>query len=282
MSLENAEQVAQPEATPAPAIETPAEVASGGSGNEFLNMIPEDLREHPSLSPIKDVGNLARSYVNSQKLIGADKLPLPANPTDEDLDRIADRLGRPEAASGYEIAVDGNIITEQDANDFAEMAHAERLTPKQVSGILDYYKNRVEGTVQADADKRHQSQIDADNQLRAEWGSNYEKNVQLATSLADELSDTQAITRIVLEDGTNLGDHPEFIKAFAKFAEFKQSVTSEDTVAEKSQVNHMTKQTAQAEIDSIMRGPDYTNRKDPVARDRAVQRVQELMSIVHG
>ena len=82
MSLENAEQVAQPEATPAPAVETPAEVASGGSGNEFLNMIPEDLREHPSLSPIKDVGNLARSYVNSQKLIGADKLPLPANPTD--------------------------------------------------------------------------------------------------------------------------------------------------------------------------------------------------------
>mgnify|MGYP005710893237 FL=1 len=91
MSLENAEQVAQPEATTAPAVETPAEVASGGSGNEFLNMIPEDLREHPSLSPIKDIPNLARSYVNQSKLLGADKLPLPANPTDEDLDRIADR-----------------------------------------------------------------------------------------------------------------------------------------------------------------------------------------------
>ena len=90
MSLENAEQVAQPEATPAPAVETPAEVASGGSGNEFLNMIPEDLREHPSLSPIKDVPNLARSYVNQSKLLGADKLPLPANPTDEDLDRSTD------------------------------------------------------------------------------------------------------------------------------------------------------------------------------------------------
>ena len=153
MSLENAEQVAQPEATPAPAIETPAEVASGGSGNEFLNMIPEDLREHPSLSPIKDVQNLARSYVNSQKLIGADKLPLPANPTDEDLDRIATRLGRPEAASGYEIAVDGNIITEDVAQDFAEMAHKTRLTPKQVVDVLDYYKDRVQGTVQADADK---------------------------------------------------------------------------------------------------------------------------------
>ena len=246
MSLENAEQVAQPEATPAPAIETPAEVASGGSGNEFLNMIPEDLREHPSLSPIKDVPNLARSYVNSQKLIGADKLPLPTNPTDEDLDRIADRLGRPETASGYEIAVDGNIITEEAAQDFAQMAHATRLTPAQANGILEYYKNRVEGSVQADAEARHQSQIDASNQLKAEWGSNYDKRVELAQGLANELSDTQAITRIVLEDGTNLGDHPEFIKAFAKFAEFRQSVTSEDTVAEKSQVNHMTRQTAQA------------------------------------
>ena len=281
MSLENAEQVAQPEATPAPAIETPAEVASGGSGNEFLSMVPEDLREHPSLTPIKDVPNLVRSYVNSQKLIGADKLPLPANPTDEDLDRIADRLGRPEAASGYEIAVDGNIITEEVAQDFAEMAHKTRLTPKQVVDVLDYYKDRVQGTAQADADKKHQSQIDASNQLKAEWGSNYDKHFELAMSLADELSDKQAITRIVLQDGTNLGDHPEFIKAFAKFAEFKQSVTSEDTVAEKSQVNHMTKQSAQAEIDAIMKSPEYTG-KDAVARDRAVQRVAELMVIVHG
>ena len=64
MSLENAEQVAQPEA--APMMETPSEVASGGSGNEFLNMIPEELRQHPSISPIKDVENLARSYVTAQ------------------------------------------------------------------------------------------------------------------------------------------------------------------------------------------------------------------------
>lgn len=282
MSLENAEQVAQPEATPAPAIETPAEVASGGSGNEFLNMIPEDLREHPSLSPIKDIPNLARSYVNQSKLLGADKLPLPANPTDEDLDRIADRLGRPETASGYEIPVDGSIVTEDVAKEFSEIAHEARLTPTQAKRIMEYYKDAAEATMKDDADKRHQSQVDAMATLKAEWGSNYDKNIQRATELAEELSDTQSITRIVLQDGTNLGDHPEFIKAFAKFAEFKQSVTSEDTVAEKSQVNQMTKQTAQAEIDAIMRGSDYTNRKDPVARDRAVQRVQELMSIVHG
>ena len=281
MSLENAEQVAQPEATPAPAIETPAEAASGGSGNEFLNMIPEDLREHPSLSPIKDVPNLARSYVNQSKLLGADKLPLPANPTDEDLDRIADRLGRPEAATGYEIPVDGQIVTEDVAKEFSEIAHKNRLTPSAANAILEYYKGAVEKSVKADADAKHQAQVDSVAALKAEWGSAYDQNVERAKAIAKEFSDVESITNIALADGTNLGDHPEFIKTFAKFAEFKQSVTSEDTVKESSQVNHMTKQTAQAEVDAIMRGPDYTSR-DAIARDRAVNRVQELMEIIHG
>ena len=281
MSLENAEQVAQPEATPAPAVETPAEVASGGSGNEFLNMIPEDLREHPSLSPIKDVSNLARSYVNQSKLLGADKLPLPANPTDEDLDRIADRLGRPEAATGYEIAVDGQIVTEDVAKEFSEIAHKNRLTPSAATAILEYYKGEVEKSVKADADTKHQAQVDSVAALKAEWGSAYDQNVERAKAVAKEFSDVESITNIALADGTNLGDHPEFIKTFAKFAEFKQSVTSEDTVKESSQVNHMTKQTAQAEVDAIMRGPDYTSR-DAIARDRAVNRVQELMEVIHG
>ncbi len=58
MSEQVAEQVATSDAT---LMETPAEVAQGGSGNDFLTMIPEDIREHPSFGPIKDVENLARS-----------------------------------------------------------------------------------------------------------------------------------------------------------------------------------------------------------------------------
>ena len=121
MSEEAIEQVAQPEAS---LLETPAEVAQGGSGDDFLSMIPEELRDHPSISPIKDVPNLARSFVNAQRLIGAEKLPLPANPSDADLDNIYGKLGRPESAEGYEIAPDGVIVTEDVAKSFSEAAHA--------------------------------------------------------------------------------------------------------------------------------------------------------------
>ena len=62
-------QTEQPQ--PSVAVETPAEVASGsGSRSEFLQQLPEEIREHQSLQRINDVGNLGLSFVNAQRLIG--------------------------------------------------------------------------------------------------------------------------------------------------------------------------------------------------------------------
>lgn len=281
MSLENAEQVAQPEA--APMMETPSEVASGGSGNEFLNMIPEELRQHPSISPIKDVENLARSYVNAQRLIGADKIAVPVNPTDEDLDRIYDRLGRPENPSEYGINVDGNVITEELAADYADIAHKLRLTPDQAKGVLDYYKSTVEQSGAASLEAAEVAKEQTVESLRSEWGRAFDQKVEAAAQVAQEFGNPDMFN-ITLADGSKLGDNAEFIKAFAKIADFRQTVTSEDTVAEMSQSNVMTPASAQAEIDAIMgdKTHAYWDRKNPVGRQKAVERMQHLMEQLHG
>jgi len=283
MSEEAVEQVAQPEATPAPAIETPAEVASGGSGNDFLQMIPEELREHPSILPIKDVENLARSYVNAQRLIGSDKIAVPVNPTEEDLDRIYDRLGRPEAPSDYGFAVDGNVITEELATDYADIAHELRLTPSQAKGVLDYYKSTVEQSDEQSLELVEAAKEKTVESLRGEWGRAFDQKVEAAAKTAQEFADPEMFN-ITLQDGSKLGDNAEFIKAFAKIADFRQSVTSEDTVAEMSQSSVMTPATAQAEIDAIMNDKShaYWDKKNPIARNKAVERMQHLMDQLHG
>jgi hypothetical protein len=278
MSEEAIEQVAQVEAS---ALETPAETATGGSGNDFLNMIPEELRGHPSISPIKDVENLARSYVNAQRLIGADKIPLPANPTEEDLDRVYSRLGRPESAENYEIAVDGNVVTEEVANSYKDVAHKLRLTPEQASGVMEYYKSVVENTGAATMQQLEQQRAASETALRQEWGSNYDGIVEKAAATAQEFGNSEMFD-IDLADGTKLGNNPDFIKAFAKIAEFRQSVTSEDTVSEASQTSFMTREKAQAEVSAIMASPAYTDRKNVVAREQAIAKVQELMGYIHG
>lgn len=277
---EQVEQVDQPVAAP---METPAEVAQGGSGNDFYTMLPEELREHPSLSPIKDVENLARSYVNAQRLIGADKLPIPVNPTDEDLDNIYNRLGRPENAEGYQIAVDGNIVTEDVAKTYADIAHKLRLTPEQASGVLEYYKStsmaNVETMQKADAEIRERTE----NELKQEWGANYERNITAAKKVVDEFASPE-ILDMQLADGTRIGNHPEFIKAFAKIADFRHSVTSEDTISDAPQTNILTAKAAQAEVDAIMndRSHPYWDKTNPIARQNAVDRMQELMGVIHG
>jgi hypothetical protein len=278
MSEESIEQVAQ-----SATLETPAEVAQGGSGNDFLGMIPEELRDHPSLSPIKDVENLARSYVNAQRLIGADKIPMPVNPSDEDLDRIYNRLGRPETPQGYEIAVDGSIVTEEVAQDFAEISHKLRLTPDQAKGIMDYYRSSVEQTNAGSTEQAEAFRQTTEESLKSEWGRAYDQKLNQAVNAAKEFSNPE-IFDLQLSDGSRLGDNPEFIKTFAKIAEFRQTVTSEDTISENAQANVMTPKQAQAEIDAIMnnRSHAYWDKTNIVGRQQAIQRVQELMGMVHG
>tara|TARA_R110000772_G_scaffold45665_1_gene104482 strand:+ start:48 stop:884 length:837 start_codon:yes stop_codon:yes gene_type:complete len=278
MSEEAIEQVDQPVGT---LMETPSEVAQGGSGNDFLDMIPEELRGHPSISPIKDVENLARSYVNAQKLIGADKIPMPTNPTDEDLDRIYGRLGRPETSDGYNLAVDGNVITEDIANSYRDVAHQLRLTPDQANGVLEYYKSVSQGSEEEFTQRNQQQREQIETDLKREWGQAYEQKISAAGKVIAEFANPE-ILEMRLEDGTPVGNHPDFIKAFANIADFRQSVTSEDTISNASANRAMTPSDAQAEISAIMASPDYTNRRDYGARQRAIERVSELYGMIHG
>ena len=277
MSEEAVEQVDQPQST---LLETPAEVAQGGSGNDFLNMIPEDLREHPSLSPIKDVGNLAKSYINAQQLIGADKLPAPKNPSEEQLSAIYNYLGKPESADAYEFAVDGNVITEEVATSYKDVAHKLNLTPQQASGILDYYKGLADSSQQQAGQQMELQRKEVENNLKKEWGQAYSEKIAGAGQAINQFGSTEML-EWELSDGTKLGNHPEFIKAFANIADFRQSVTSEDTITNATSSRAMTPKEAQAEIDSIMRSPDYINRENVVARNRAIERVQELYGLIY-
>lgn len=279
MSEQVAEQVAQPEAT---VFETPAEVAQGGSGNGFLEMIPEELREHPSLAPIKDVENLARSYVNAQRLIGADKVPLPVNPTEDDLNNIYNKLGRPEDPTGYEIKGDGVVLTDDDAAKYSEFVHQLGLNPKQAQGILDYYRSTVSQGEEAMQQAAEQQAEETANQLRAEWGKAFETKVAAAKSIVDKFAGEE-ILQMRLDDGTMIGNHPAFIKAFAAIADFQQTVTSEDTISDNAVNRVFTPGQAQSEIDAIMNDKShaYWDRKNPVARQRAVEHVQNLMGMIH-
>ena len=65
------EQVAEVADT---AVATSAETAIEA---DWKSGIPEDLRNHPSIANMQDVGSLAKSMVHAQSMVGADKIAVP-------------------------------------------------------------------------------------------------------------------------------------------------------------------------------------------------------------
>ena len=282
---ETEQQAIQTEPTqPSVPVETPAEVASGsGSRSEFLQQLPEEIRDHPSLQSINDVGNLGLSFVNAQRLIGADKIPLPKNPTEDDLNNIYSKLGRPDEPSGYAIQADGQILTEGDVNTYTDIAHKLGLSKAQANGILDYYRSSIQQTTEAMSKDAQQEKQMIEESLKAEWGANYDAKVNQANRAVADIAG-EDLLNMVLEDGTKVGNHPAFIKAFANFADFKTSVTKEDTISENSVNYRMSPADAKAKIDTIMNDKShaYWDRKNPVAREKAVKEVQDLYEMTVG
>ena len=282
---ETEQQAIQTEPTqPSVPVETPAEVASGsGSRSEFLQQLPEEIRDHPSLQSINDVGNLGLSFVNAQRLIGADKIPLPKNPTEDDLSNIYSKLGRPDEPSGYAIQADGQILTEGDVNTYTDIAHKLGLSKTQANGILDYYRSSIQQTTEAMSKDAQQQKQQIEQNLKAEWGADYDAKVNQANRAVADIAG-QDLLDMVLQDGTKVGNHPAFIKAFASFADFKNSVTKEDTISENSVNYRMSPADAQSKIDSIMndKSHPYWDRKNAVARDKAVKEVQDLYEMLNG
>ena len=282
---ETEQQAIQTEPTqPSVPVETPAEVASGsGSRSEFLQQLPEEIRDHPSLQSINDVGNLGLSFVNAQRLIGADKIPLPKNPTEDDLSNIYSKLGRPDEPSGYAIQADGQILTEGDVNTYTDIAHKLGLSKTQANGILDYYRSSIQQTTEAMSKDAQQQKQQIEQNLKAEWGADFDAKVSQANRAVADIAG-QDLLDMVLQDGTKVGNHPAFIKAFASFADFKNSVTKEDTISENSVNYRMSPADAQSKIDSIMndKSHPYWDRKNAVARDKAVKEVQDLYEMLNG
>jgi len=288
---EATEQAIQPESTAelpaaaqAPVVQTPAEVVSGsGSRTEFLQQLPEEIRDHPSLSSINDVSNLGLSFVNAQRLIGADKLPLPKNPTEEDLEKIYNRLGRPESPQDYGIKPDGVYLDEGVVNSFTDVAHKLGLNSNQAKGILDYYTSSIQQNDEFIASESKKTVELTESNLKAEWGSSYDDKLDRAVSAAEEFASSDLL-QIKLEDGTKIGNHPAFIKAFSNIAEFKSKVTSEDTIQESTVNSRLTSKDAQARLNAIYGDTShaYWDKKNPVARQKAVEEVKDLMEMVHG
>ena len=249
--------------------------------NSWKDSISEEFRQDPNIAKFTEIDALAKSYINATRMIGQDKVAVPNNnSTDDQWNEVYDKLGRPESADKYKLEVQSETapLDEGAIKQFAENAHQLGLNNKQAQGILEFYKNSMEGSVQQARIDTETAQANAEQELRKEWGRSYEENIKKAGAVA-KANINEDVLNMELKDGTRLGDHPSIIKGFANIA----NLMSEDKLVSTDSETVDRGTDYEAEISKIVNDRDgpYWNKSHP-DHDKIVQQVFTLRSMKTG
>ena len=266
-----------------PTTETKPEVTTTTTTttSSWKDSISEQYRNDPNIEKFTEIDALAKSYINATKMIGQDKVVIPTNnSTEEAWNDVYDKLGRPESAEKYSLDAKSKVVSldENAVKQFAETSHKLGLNNKQAQGLLEFYKQNMEGTAQQAKIDTETAQAQAEQELRSEWGREFDTKVKQASSLA-KANMKPEILDMTLSNGTRLGDHPEIIRGFAKIA----GMMAEDKIVSTESESVQSNQSIQDEIDTIIndRASPYWNKSHP-NHDKQVQQVYTLREMLSG
>ena len=284
------EQTASPVETTPVTTEQPTTIASTPISStteqpkvatSWKEAISEEFRSNPNIEKFTEIDALAKSYINATQMIGQDKVSVPnKNSTEDQWNEVYDKLGRPESADKYSLDVKSDVVPFDDGaiKQFAENAHKLGLSNKQAQGVLEFYKNSMEGTAQQNQVDTETSQVQAEQELRKEWGREFETNVKRAGALAKANLNSD-ILDLELKNGMRVGDHPEIIKGFAKMA----SLMTEDKMVSDEDKGAASSTSIESEISTITNNTDgpYWNKNHP-EHDKVVQQVYTLREMLNS
>ena len=248
-----------------------------GSGDATVDdwkaALPEELQRDPSIAHIKDVPNLAQSYVNGQRMIGAEKLAIPGKfGTDEEWNQVYDKLGRPETPEGYELEMN-NVPEGLESNPelvgwFQQTAHEVGLTPSQAQKLADKYNEmagQAENTPSQQQAEAQALEEEGIRELQREYGKAFDNKIGIGRAVLSQYGGDELLD-LRLEDGRSLGSHPGLVRMVVNIGDYMGKNLGEDSIAglvPKSD-GAITPNDAQKEIDklTVMGGP-YWDSKHP-------------------
>ena len=241
--------------------------------SNWYDTLPQDMREDQNITKFDSMEAMGKSWLNAQRLIGADKIPMPQ--TDEDWGNTFNRLGRPEEASGYTLAApEGVQVNEEAQSKFLEMAHRVGLSQKQVQDIADWDVAEKSAATEAHDSATESATNEAINGLKTEWGAAFDQNVGIANRAINEFVNETELSFLQDKsiDGVKLADHPVMVKFFANVGKgMMESGKLEGVGSEQA----MTPTEMQEKANTLMSNTAYTDNRHPEHK-QLVRQVTQL------
>ena len=245
----------------------------------FKDLIPENFREEKALDNFNNMEDFVKSYLHAQKLVGADKIPVPnKHATEEDWNEVFKRLGAPSDPNDYKYDLKDQEMDQGQVQEFNKTAHRLGLLPKQAEGLIKFYNEMNVNNAASQEEAAAQAQLNVEAELKKEFGPQFNKRLDQAKRLAVNSLGQDFLENTYLKDGSRLGDNLNVIKAFSDLAD----KLSEDPIIQGDGTSYMTAKDIEKEITELTQeGSAYWD-KNHINHQKAVDEVLKLREMLNG
>ena len=245
----------------------------------FKDLIPENFREEKALDNFNNMEDFVKSYLHAQKLVGADKIPVPnKHATEEDWNEVFKRLGAPSDPNDYKYDFKDQEMDQEQVQEFNKTAHRLGLLPKQAEGLIKFYNEMNVNNAASQEEAAAQAQMNVEAELKKEFGPQFNKRLDQAKRLAVNSLGQDFLENTYLKDGSRLGDNLNVIKAFSDLAD----KLSEDPIIQGDGTSYMTAKDIEKEITELTQeGSAYWD-KNHINHQKAVDEVLKLREMLNG
>ena len=258
---------------------TEATLVSENQETNFKDLIPEGFKEEKALDNFNNMEDFVKSYLHAQKLVGADKIPVPnKHSTDEDWHEVFKRLGAPETPEDYKYNLKDVELDQNQVQEFNKEAHKLGLLPRQAESLIRFYNEMNSNNAASQEEAAAEAQLQTETELKKEFGPQFNKRLDQAKKLAVNSLGSEFLENTYLKDGSRLGDNIKVIKAFSELAE----KLSEDEIIKGDGSEYMTAKDIEKEINELTQeGSAYWSKTHP-NHNKAVQEVLKLREMLNG
>lgn len=246
--------------------------AGGGNASDWRAGLPKEMQENASLKKYTSIEALAGAYLNAQKIIGAEKIPVPGkHTTEEEWKAIFQKLGVPEKPEDYTVKFkEGFSVDEKFSKEFQQHAHKLGILPKQAQALADWFSDinmGSEQSVQAELKKQFETGV---ANLKKDWGNAFDLNVARANKALAELGGEEIVNHFLKR---GYGGDEKVIRFLAKVGE---TLFGEHKVVEgQGGSGVMTPKELDTEISRLQKEPAYFDKTHPNHKS-IVEEVREL------
>ncbi len=184
---------------------------------DWRSELPEELRSDPAFESLKTLPDLAKSYLNTKKLVGKKTVGLPdQNSSAEEWGKFWDSLGRPSAPERYELQRNGEIpkemIDEAGAKRLMAKAHELGITKSQLQGLTEEFDSQLLEGFKSGQTAEAERQAAGVARLRKAWGNEVQSRAYRAEQTLNTIDPEGKIDREALKG------NPEVLMLLDSFA----------------------------------------------------------------